>query len=163
MDAYQELKRFCGVCEEIAAERGFPICVTVVDAHGNVVLLHRMPGAPVLSLEMAERKAYTSVVLGCETAALADQILPGRPLYTLTSSSSRLIAFGGGTAVTFASESFGVGISGGPTAQEDIEMLSAAQARFRRGRWAPSATRGASDATGPATSTHQYSPGTTPN
>jgi uncharacterized protein GlcG (DUF336 family) len=130
MSAYQELKRFVEVCETVAAERGIPICVTVLDVHGHPVLLHRQPGAYVLALEMAERKAYTSAAFNCETVALMAGIQPGQPGYTLTSSSSRFVAFGGGTSVTFGSERFGIGISGGPTAVEDMEMLAAAQDRF---------------------------------
>ncbi len=130
MGAFEELKRFVAVCEAVAAERGIPICVTVIDVHGHPVLLHRQPGAYLLALEMAERKAYTSAAFGCETVALTDAIQPGQPGYTLTSSSNRLVVFGGGTSVTFGSERFGIGISGGPTAVEDMEMLAASQDRF---------------------------------
>ena len=130
MSTYEELKRFAAICEEVATEAGFPICVTIIDAHGNPVLLHRMPGSGIITLEMAERKAYTSVAMGVESGALLDAIQPGKPAYTLTSSSSRLIAFGGGTNVRFGSELFGIGISGGPTAIEDMEILVAAQERF---------------------------------
>lgn len=137
MDAYSELKRFSDVLEEVAREFGIPICVTVVDPHGHVMLLRRMPGSPVLALEMAERKAYTSQVMGMETAALSPLVMPGEPLYTLTSSSSRLIAFGGGTCVRFGDVSYGIGISGGTTAQ-DMKMLKAAQDRFDTGEWADS-------------------------
>jgi len=41
-----------------------PVAVCVVDIHGNVVLKHRMTGAPVFSLELCERKAYTSALVG---------------------------------------------------------------------------------------------------
>lgn len=138
MDAFTELKRFAETCEAVARERGLPICVTVVDVHGLPVLLHRQPGAYLLALEMAERKAYTSAAFGCETVALTDAIQPGQAAYTLTSSSSRLVVFGGGTSVTFGTERFGIGISGGPTAVEDMEMLAAAQDRFDcpGARWA---------------------------
>jgi uncharacterized protein GlcG (DUF336 family) len=137
MDAFQKLKTFSDVCEEVATAHGIPICVTVVDAHGNIVLLHRMPGSGIITLEMAERKAYTSVAMGCESGALKDKIQPGQPLYTLTSSSSRLIAFGGGTFVRFGSEVFGIGISGGPTEVEDMEILRDARIKFGDGEWAP--------------------------
>lgn len=133
---FESLKRLCQVFEDVASEFEIPICVTVVDAHGHVQLLHRMPGSPVLALEMAERKAYTSMVMGCETNALVDQVHPGQPLYTLTSSSNRLIAFGGGSCVRLDGELFGVGISGGTTA-EDMDMLKAAVTRFEDGQWAP--------------------------
>jgi uncharacterized protein GlcG (DUF336 family) len=138
MNAYQELKRFVQICETVATERSIPICVTVLDVHGHPVLLHRQPGAYVLALEMAERKAYTSAAFNCETVALMGAIQPGQAAYTLTSSSSRFVAFGGGTSVTFGSERFGIGISGGPTAVEDMEMLAAAQDRFESpdAKWA---------------------------
>ncbi len=127
MSAYDDLKRIVEACEKAAIERGIPICVTVLDVHGHPVLLHRQPGAYVLALEMAERKAYTSAAFNCESTALMDAIQPGGPAYTLTSSSARFIAFGGGTAVTLGSERFGIGISGGPTEVEDMEILAAAQ------------------------------------
>lgn len=130
MNTFDELKRFAGLCEEVAATAGIAITVSILDAHGNPVLLHRMPGAGVLSLEMAERKAYTSAVMGVETGSLLDRIQPGQPDFTLTSSSSRLIAFGGGTSVHLGSETFGIGISGGPSAVEDMEILAGAQDRF---------------------------------
>lgn len=130
MNAFEELKRFAAICEEVASEAGIPICLTVLDVHGNPVLVHRMPGTGILNLEMAERKAYTSAAMGIESGALMARVLPGQPDYTLTSSSSRLIAFGGGTNVRFGSEVFGVGISGGPTAVEDMEILAAAQDRL---------------------------------
>jgi uncharacterized protein GlcG (DUF336 family) len=85
---------------------------------------------------MAERKAYTSVVMGMETNALGALVQPGQPLFTLTSSSSRLVAFGGGSRVELGGEEFGVGISGGTT-QEDMEMLRDARLRFGQGEWAP--------------------------
>jgi uncharacterized protein GlcG (DUF336 family) len=136
MEAYQQLKRLSDVGEDVATRRGIPICITIVDVHGHIVLLRRMPGSPVLALEMAERKAYTSVVMGCETNALVSLIQPGQPLYSLTSSSQRLVAFGGGSRVQFGSEAFGVGISGGTT-QDDMEMLRDARLAFGAGEWAP--------------------------
>jgi uncharacterized protein GlcG (DUF336 family) len=129
VSAFQELKRLSDVCEDVAERRGIPICVTVVDAHGHPVLLRR-------ALEMAERKAYTSVVMGMETNALSALVQPGQPLFTLTSSSSRLVAFGGGSRVELDGEAFGVGISGGTT-QEDMEMLRDARLQFGQGEWAP--------------------------
>ena len=110
------------------------MCITIVDASGHPVLVRRMPGANVLALELAERKAYTSVVSGIETATLAELVLPGQPLYSLTSSSSKLLAFGGGTAVTIGAETFGVGVSGGTT-EQDLEILHGARTALGSGEW----------------------------
>lgn len=51
-----------GVAQRVetqAIQAKVPVAVTVVDVHGHVVLQHRMPGAPLFSLELSERKAYT--------------------------------------------------------------------------------------------------------
>ena len=61
------------VADRVEAEslsQGVPVAVTVIDIHGNVVLTHRMTGAPAFSLELAERKAYTSALVGIRTADL---------------------------------------------------------------------------------------------
>jgi uncharacterized protein GlcG (DUF336 family) len=137
VDSYRELKRLVDTFEKVSTDKGIPTCITIVDMHGHPVLLHRMPGSPVLALEMSERKAYTSMVMRCETSALPSQILPGQPLYSLTSSSTRLIAFGGGSYVQFETEIFGVGVSGGTTDQ-DIEILNIARVVFGAGDWAVS-------------------------
>lgn len=130
MGSIQELKRFMNILEEISLENGKPLCITVLDPNGLPVLLSRMPGAGILNIEMADRKAYTSVVTGAESGALMSFVQPGAPGYTLTSSSGRLIAFGGGTKVQFDNESYGIGISGGNNDVEDMDMLATAQKRF---------------------------------
>ena len=40
-----------------------PVAVCVIDAHGNVILKHRMNGAKAFSIELSERKAYTSALV----------------------------------------------------------------------------------------------------
>jgi uncharacterized protein GlcG (DUF336 family) len=131
MSAYEELKRFVTILEEVATEVGIPLCVTVVEGlSGQPVLLHRMPGTSILNIEMADRKAYTSAVMNIESGALFNLVQPGQPAFTLTSSSNRLVAFGGGTNVRFGTELYGIGISGGPSDVEDMEILAAAQDRF---------------------------------
>ena len=56
--------------EAESAKQEVPVAVTVIDVHGNVVLTHRMTGAPAFSLEIAERKAYTSALIRLRTADL---------------------------------------------------------------------------------------------
>src|SRR3954470_19404284 len=103
------------------------VAVTVIDIHGNVVLTHRMSGAPAFSLELAERKAYTSALVGMRTADLVPLVQPGAELYPLLAvSGGRYSAIGGG--VPFTSEGqviAGVGVSGGTT-EQDIAIVEAA-------------------------------------
>ena len=66
--------------------RQAPVAVCVIDIHGNVVLNHRMSGAPAFSIELSERKAYTSALVGMRTADLLPLVQPGQPLFPLMSS-----------------------------------------------------------------------------
>ena len=55
-----------------------PVAVCVIDIHGNIVLKHRMNGAPTFSIDIAERKAYTSALVGQRTADLSGLVQPGQ-------------------------------------------------------------------------------------
>src|SRR4051812_37939687 len=58
---------------EIAAARAeVPLAVSVIDTHGNVILKHRMSGASAFSIELSERKAYTSALVGMRNATGED-------------------------------------------------------------------------------------------
>jgi uncharacterized protein GlcG (DUF336 family) len=124
---FEELKSVAAAAESKAAEMGLTVVVSVVDVHGNPALLHRMTGAPMHSLEMAFRKAYTAATFNVATAELTDKVQPGGPLYGLAvNSGSKLIGFGGGAPFVVSSgERFGLGISGGTT-EEDIEIMQSA-------------------------------------
>lgn len=126
----EDAQRIAAAAEQAARQAGVSVVVSVVDTHGNPVLLHRMDGAPLHSLDMAFRKAYTAASFNVATQELTDQVQSGQPLYGLAvNSGSKLIAFGGGAPVTLSGgERVGVGISGGTT-QEDINILSIAIAR----------------------------------
>jgi uncharacterized protein GlcG (DUF336 family) len=114
--------------EAESAKENVPVAVTVIDTHGNVVLTHRMTGAPAFSLELAERKAYTSALIGMRTADLVPLVQPGAELYPLLAvSGGRYSAMGGGVPLTSAGGEVigGVGVSGGTT-EQDIAIVEAA-------------------------------------
>ena len=104
-----------------------PVAVTIIDTHGNVVLTHRMTGAPAFSLELAERKAYTSALVGIRTADLVPLVQPGAELYPLLAvAGGRYSAMGGGVPLTHDGQVIaGVGVSGGTT-EQDIAIIEAA-------------------------------------
>jgi len=105
-----------------AEARGLDVAIVAaaVDGHGNTMLLMRMAGAPVHSIELARRKAFTAVELGSDTMSLAPQAQPGQPLYGLTAATGgELVFFGGGDRFELApGETVGVGISGAATEQD---------------------------------------------
>jgi uncharacterized protein GlcG (DUF336 family) len=60
-----------------------------------------MNGAPVFSLEISERKAYTSALVGLRTADLLALVQPGQPLYVLpTVAGGRFCPMGGGVPLS---------------------------------------------------------------
>jgi uncharacterized protein GlcG (DUF336 family) len=127
MDLLALAKAVADRVEAEATEVGVPVAVCVIDIHGNVVLTHRMGGAPAFSLELAERKAYTSALVRMRTADLLPLVQPGQPLYPLiVVSGGRYSAMGGGVPLTNGDDVVaGVGVSGGTT-EQDVAIVEAA-------------------------------------
>jgi uncharacterized protein GlcG (DUF336 family) len=119
--------------EEEAQNAGVAIVACAVDAHGNTVVLMRMKGAPVHSIEMATRKAFTAIDMRTNTASLTPLMQPGQPMFGLTGATSgRLVGFGGGDVFEVSpDESIGVAISGAPT-ETDIAILANALEKIGR-------------------------------
>src|ERR1700726_3485883 len=93
-----------GIADRVEAEsakQNVPVAVTVIDIHGNLVLTHRMSGAPAFSLEISERKAYTSALVGMRTADLLPLVQPGQDLFPLMGlAGGRYCAMGGGAPLS---------------------------------------------------------------
>lgn len=127
MDLLALAKAAADRVEKKAREVKVPVAVCVIDIHGNVVLTHRMGGAPAFSLEIAERKAYTSALVRVRTADLLPLVQPGQPLYPLsTLAGGRYTALGGGVPLSSDGEVVaGVGVSGG-SVDQDVAIAEAA-------------------------------------
>jgi uncharacterized protein GlcG (DUF336 family) len=127
MDLLKRAKALTERVEAEATKAKVPVAVCIVDVHGNLVLQHRMNGAPLFSLELSERKAYTSALVRMRTADLLALVQPGQPLYVLpTVAGGRFCPMGGGIPLTEDGEVFaGVGVSGG-TAEQDVAIVEAA-------------------------------------
>jgi uncharacterized protein GlcG (DUF336 family) len=131
MNLLETSKRLAELVEEEARRMNVPVTISVIDIHGNIVLKQRMTGAPLISIEMSERKAYTSASLRMRTADMTPLAQPGQPLYTLTSvAGGRYVALGGGVPLRAGEEVVaGVGVSGGTT-EQDIMIVEAAYQRL---------------------------------
>jgi uncharacterized protein GlcG (DUF336 family) len=127
MDLLKIAKKVADRVEAESVKNQVPVAVCVIDMHGNVVLQHRMAGAPAFSLELSERKAYTSALVKMRTEDLVPLVQPGQPLYPLIMvSGGRYSAMGGGVPLTNEGEVIaGVGVSGGTT-EQDIAIVEAA-------------------------------------
>ena len=127
MDLLMTAKALAERVEAEATKAKVPVAVCIIDVHGNLVLQHRMNGAPAFSLELSERKAYTSALVGMRTADLVPLVQPGAELYPLLAvSGGRYSAIGGGVPLTSEGQVIaGVGVSGGTT-EQDIGIVEAA-------------------------------------
>ena len=128
MDLLTKAKELASRVEAEATKAKVPVAVCIIDVHGNLVLQHRMNGAPLFSLEISDRKAYTAALVGVRTLDLLALVQPGQSLYALpTVGGGRFCPMGGGVPLldeggrVFA----GVGVSGG-TAEQDVAIVEAA-------------------------------------
>jgi uncharacterized protein GlcG (DUF336 family) len=129
VDVLSLAKNIADRVEAQSARARVPVAVCVIDIHGNIVLQHRMSGAPVFAIEISERKAYTSALVGLRTAELSPLVQPGQELFALMGlSGGRFCSMGGGAPLTSEGERVaGVGVSGG-TVEQDVAILESALA-----------------------------------
>lgn len=110
----------CAASEE-ATRLGVPVVISVVDESGRPVILHRMDDSLLVSLRLAEDKAYTAVALQRPTHELVDACRPGQDLYGLNHQ-ERIVIMGGGVPCWRNGRLAGaVGISGG-TVEQDVKI-----------------------------------------
>jgi uncharacterized protein GlcG (DUF336 family) len=70
-------KDIAGRVETAPSRAETPVAVCVIDIPGNVVLTHRMNGAPVFALGLSELNADTSALVRMRTADLLPLVQPG--------------------------------------------------------------------------------------
>jgi uncharacterized protein GlcG (DUF336 family) len=102
--------------------------IAVLDDGGNLKAFRRMDGAPILSIEIAQNKAYTAL-FGVPTQDFFDFIQRDPSLLAGIPTLARVAAYGGGFPIKVAGEVVGaIGVSGAPTVQNDIDCARAALA-----------------------------------
>ena len=127
MDLLSFAKNIADRVEAQSVRDKVPVAVCVMDIHGNIILKHRMSGAPAFSIELSERKAYTSALVGLRTADLSPLVQPGQDLFPLMGlSGGRFCSMGGGAPLNSEGQLVaGVGVSGG-TVEQDVNILESA-------------------------------------
>ena len=113
---------------EKAQAMGIPMCIAITDPSGTLVQFLRMDRAPLLSVNIAQDKAYTAVSFGMATHEWHDFIKEDAPLLHGIVHTPRLVVFGGGYPVKVDGELVGgIGVSGGHYSH-DMEVAQAALA-----------------------------------
>jgi len=109
-----------------ASEIGQLSVVAILDAAGVLKAFRRMDGAPLLSVQVAQDKAYTAVGFGMATDAWYDFIKEDGPLALgAPTGIDRLIVFGGGYPIVVGGVTVGaIGVSGGHYNQ-DMDVAKA--------------------------------------
>lgn len=120
-------KKMIENAEKEANRIGVPMVISVVDEGGNFVACHRMDDALLVSVDISQNKAWTSVALKMPTATLAALTGPEAELYGInTTNNGRVVVFGGGIPLRKNNKVVGaVGVSGG-SVEHDIQVAQAA-------------------------------------
>lgn len=105
---------------------GVPMVIAVADESGVLKAFSRMDGAALLSVQVAQDKAYTSAGFGMATGDWHDFIKDDEPLRVgAPPEIDRLVTFGGGYPIRVGGSVVGaIGVSGGHYTQ-DMEVAEA--------------------------------------
>jgi glc operon protein GlcG len=125
---YSAASRALDAAMQTANSLGVPVCIAVSDRAGHLVAYARMDGAPLLSGEIAQDKAYTVAAFGLPTHEWFDLIKDELSLLHGIVKTDRLIVFGGGVPIHADGDLVGaVGVSGG-SADQDRQIAEAGAA-----------------------------------
>src|ERR1700761_8514524 len=112
--------RIIDAAEKKAGEIGVPMVIAVCDESGVLKAFSRMDGAALLSVQIAQDKAYTAVGFGMPTDAWHPFIKDDPPLAAgAVAGIDRLVVWGGGSPTQVGEAIVGaVGVSGGHYSQD---------------------------------------------
>ncbi|WP_344021606.1 heme-binding protein [Streptomyces luteireticuli] len=122
-----DVTRIAAAGRSAAEETGTAMNIAIVDAGGHLLHFTRMDDAWLGSIDLALKKARTSVLFSMPSATLGEISQPGGPAYGIEHSNGGLISFGGGLPIVDADgRTVGaVGVSGG-TVDQDVHVAGAA-------------------------------------
>lgn len=123
----ERAKALTAAAEAEAQRLGVPVVICVVDAAGHPVLLQRMRGSLLASIDIAQNKAWSAAAFRKTTAELGALAAEGGPLPGLAEGNSgRVVLFGGGAPLYDGTTLVGgLGVSGG-TVDEDCLIIQRA-------------------------------------
>src|SRR5882757_8164432 len=116
----KEAQAFIEIARVHAEKIGVPMNIAVVDGGGHLLTFARMDKAILGSIDIALRKAKTSVLFNNPSEALWEYCKPGGPAPATEYTNGGLIPFAGGVPIRAADGSLigAIGVSGGMPAQD---------------------------------------------
>ena len=110
-----------------AAQLSVPVTVVTVDESGVVKAMHRMDGAPLVSIQTAQNKAYAAAAIGMPTDDFYSAIESDGAAVASFAGRAGLALIGGGLPVLADGQVAGaIGVAGAMTADEDRRIAEAA-------------------------------------
>jgi len=115
-----DARRIIAVASKKAEEIGQPMNIAVVDAGGNLLAFERMENAWIGSIDIAQKKAYTSRAFDITTKDLAMHSQSGDQFFGIhASNGGKIMIFAGGIPLKQDGVVVGaIGVSGGSGDQD---------------------------------------------
>ena len=115
-----DARRILAAATQKATEIGQPMCIAVACAGGHLLAFERMPNAWVGSIDIAQKKAFTSRAFDITTQDLGKNSQSGDQFFGIhASNNGKIMIFAGGIPVKKDGKVIGaVGVSGGAGEQD---------------------------------------------
>src|SRR6185437_7069437 len=128
--ALDEARRVIQAAHDKAREIGIPMNIAVVDAGANLVAFERQDGAWIGSIDIAQKKAFTSRAFDIDTQSLGENAQSGKQFFGIhVSNEGKVMIFAGGVPLKIGDQVVGaVGVSGGLGKQDQAVAEAAAKA-----------------------------------
>ncbi len=126
----EEARRIIAAAEKEAEKIGQPMNIAVVDEGGNLLAFERMPNAWLGSIDIAQKKAWTSRAFYIETGDLGKNSQSGDQFFGIhASNDGKVMIFAGGVPLKRNGKVVGaVGVSGGLGKQDQAVAEAGAEA-----------------------------------
>jgi uncharacterized protein GlcG (DUF336 family) len=128
----EDARRVIAAAEKKAAEIGQPMNIAVADEGGNLVAHVRMDNAWIGSIDIAQKKAFTSRAFDISTKDLAAHSQSGGQFFGIhASNDGKVMIFAGGIPLKKEGTVVGaIGVSGGSGEQDNAVAEAGAKAFF---------------------------------
>jgi uncharacterized protein GlcG (DUF336 family) len=115
-----DARRIIAAAEKKAEELGQPMNVAVVDEGGNLIAFERMANAWLGSIDISQKKAWTSRAFDIATKDLAEHSQSGNQFFGIhASNDGKVMIFAGGIPLKQEGKVVGaIGVSGGSGVQD---------------------------------------------
>src|SRR5881396_1102248 len=126
----EDARRVISAAEKKAAQIGQPMNIAVADEGGNIVAHVRMDNAWIGSIDISQKKAYTSRAFDISTKDLAGHSQSGNQFFGIHASNhGRVMIFAGGIPLKRGDQVVGaIGVSGGSGEQDHAVAAAGAEA-----------------------------------